>query len=192
MSESIESALRQFIRVVAQDVAAQMLCDRQFPKTPPALRPLPTDNCLLLQSHEAAKRLSISTRTLNKLACSGSLPCVRIGRSVRYSVDALKKWIRETESTAKPRPESTTDITQPRSIKPKSPAVLRTSARNQKRTAKTKQKALKEKGQETSKPNLPAKRQRVEEERRRFPFDALLGQVGVDRRRWGAEGFTDR
>lgn len=48
---------------------------------------------LLLKAPEAAEVLSISERTLWALTASGEIPCVRIGRSVRYSVDDLREWI---------------------------------------------------------------------------------------------------
>ena len=49
---------------------------------------------LLLSSREAARLLSVSPRTL--WACTkprGELPSVRIGRSVRYHVADLERWI---------------------------------------------------------------------------------------------------
>jgi excisionase family DNA binding protein len=50
---------------------------------------------LLINSREAAKLLSISERTLWGLKESGSLPYVRIGRSVRYGRADLETWIEE-------------------------------------------------------------------------------------------------
>jgi excisionase family DNA binding protein len=50
---------------------------------------------LLLTAREAAKSLSVCERTLYELTRSGQIPVVRIGRSVRYSVDDLKKWIQK-------------------------------------------------------------------------------------------------
>lgn len=49
---------------------------------------------LLLTAREAAKSLAISTRSLWSLTQPrGPLPCVRIGRSVRYDFRDLEKWI---------------------------------------------------------------------------------------------------
>lgn len=48
---------------------------------------------LLLTSREAAKALSISERTLWGLANQGILRSIRIGRSVRYSLDELREFI---------------------------------------------------------------------------------------------------
>ena len=50
-------------------------------------------NNLLLRPNEAARMLSISPRTLWSLTASSQIPHVRIGRSVRYSVEGLQRWI---------------------------------------------------------------------------------------------------
>ena len=53
---------------------------------------------LLLNPRDAAKALGISERSLATYTKSGLLPVVRIGCSVRYSVEALREWIgRATE-----------------------------------------------------------------------------------------------
>lgn len=48
---------------------------------------------LLITEAEAAKLLSIGARTLRKLAKSGEVPSLKIGRSVRYSLEMLRQWI---------------------------------------------------------------------------------------------------
>jgi excisionase family DNA binding protein len=58
----------------------------QAPK-PPGLQPL------LVDAREAARLLSISERTLWTLTDQGELPRVKIGRSVRYSVRDLERYI---------------------------------------------------------------------------------------------------
>jgi len=53
---------------------------------------------LLLTPRQAARALGISERTLATYTKSGLLPVVRIGCSVRYSVEGLREWIsRATE-----------------------------------------------------------------------------------------------
>jgi excisionase family DNA binding protein len=48
----------------------------------------------LLTSREVASLLSISTRTVWAMTVPrGSLPCVKVGRSVRYDVEDLESWI---------------------------------------------------------------------------------------------------
>lgn len=48
---------------------------------------------LLLRAREAAKALAISQRTLWTLTHHGDIPCVRVGRSIRYDVRDLQAWI---------------------------------------------------------------------------------------------------
>jgi excisionase family DNA binding protein len=61
--------------------------------TNPSLKAIPEK--LLLTEVEAAKALGISPRTLWTLRDEGKIPFVRIGKCVRYSIEALKKWIAE-------------------------------------------------------------------------------------------------
>jgi excisionase family DNA binding protein len=53
---------------------------------------------LLIKPDEAAKLLSISTRTLWTLTREGVVPCVRLGKSVRYSMDTLRAVIVQREN----------------------------------------------------------------------------------------------
>jgi excisionase family DNA binding protein len=62
----------------------------------PAHRPVEPEP-LLLEPREAARMLRISERTLNTYTMNGTLPVTRIGRSVRYSPDALRAWIAKQE-----------------------------------------------------------------------------------------------
>lgn len=49
---------------------------------------------LLLSPREAAHTLSVSEKSLwLHTTPRGPIPCVRLGRSVRYSVDALKAYL---------------------------------------------------------------------------------------------------
>ncbi len=48
---------------------------------------------LLLTPRDAARRLSLSEKTLYNYTKAGQIPVVRIGRAVRYSLDDLKSWI---------------------------------------------------------------------------------------------------
>lgn len=50
---------------------------------------------LLLTAREAAQVLCISPRKLWGLTTSGDIPCVRIGRSVRYVTDDLRIWVNQ-------------------------------------------------------------------------------------------------
>ena len=53
--------------------------------------PVPT--ALLLTPRQAAEALAISQRKLWSMTAGGEIPAIRIGRSVRYSVDGLRSWI---------------------------------------------------------------------------------------------------
>ncbi len=56
----------------------------------------------LLRSTEAAAYLSISPRTLWTLTKRGDIPCVRIGRSVRYDRRDLEAWIQRAKESGTP------------------------------------------------------------------------------------------
>ena len=44
---------------------------------------------------EASKILGISQRVLANMVKRGEIPCVRVGRSVVFPVELLKKWLCE-------------------------------------------------------------------------------------------------
>lgn len=48
---------------------------------------------LLLTARDAAQTLAISQRTLWTLTNRGEIPCMRLGRSVRYDRKDLVRWI---------------------------------------------------------------------------------------------------
>ena len=54
----------------------------------------------LLRPREAAALLAISERTLWDLSNRGNLPCVRLGRSVRYDPRDLAAWVAQNKSAA--------------------------------------------------------------------------------------------
>jgi excisionase family DNA binding protein len=53
----------------------------------------PLDSGALLRPEEAARFLRVSERTLWELSRQGKLECVRVGRSVRYSREALAAFV---------------------------------------------------------------------------------------------------
>jgi excisionase family DNA binding protein len=55
---------------------------------------------LLLKPREAAKRLGISERTLWTITKAKQIPSVRIGRSVRYSIEGLRAWVSARENAS--------------------------------------------------------------------------------------------
>ena len=56
---------------------------------------IPATTQLLLRPADAAQALAISPRKLWAMTASGEVPCVRLGRSVRYDPDDLRAWIEE-------------------------------------------------------------------------------------------------
>jgi excisionase family DNA binding protein len=67
------------------------------------------DRKLLWTSREAAAALCISDRTLWKLTKEGNIPCVRIGRAVRYDPADIRTWIDAQKNKAQ-CPESTAEL----------------------------------------------------------------------------------
>jgi excisionase family DNA binding protein len=55
----------------------------------------PTILRLLLKPNEAAAALALSPRKLWAMTASHQIPCVRIGKSVRYDLADLRAWIDE-------------------------------------------------------------------------------------------------
>ncbi len=53
---------------------------------------------LLLSPRQASRALAISERTLFTLTKSGVVPHIRIGKLVRYSVDALREYIEQASA----------------------------------------------------------------------------------------------
>ena len=57
---------------------------------------------LLVTVREASRMLSVSGRTLWDLTRRGVIPSVRIGRGVRYSIDALERFVRQRREANRP------------------------------------------------------------------------------------------
>ena len=63
---------------------------------------------LLISPKEAAKLMSISERTLWNLTATGQLPCVKIGKIKRYSVNDIREFIEA--QTNRNSPNSTSQL----------------------------------------------------------------------------------
>lgn len=50
---------------------------------------------LLLREHEVTAMLAISRSQLYALAKRGEIPCVRIGRCVRFPAAELQEWVQQ-------------------------------------------------------------------------------------------------
>ncbi len=64
-----------------------------MPDWSPTRNAAPAPQTLLLKPVDAATTLSISSRTLWALTDRGEIPCIRIGRAVRYDPRDLTAWI---------------------------------------------------------------------------------------------------
>lgn len=53
----------------------------------------------LLTVQEAAQRLNLDASSVYRLCREQILPCVRIGRTVRFDQDVLEGWIRDGGKT---------------------------------------------------------------------------------------------
>jgi excisionase family DNA binding protein len=51
---------------------------------------------------DVAELLNISERQVYKLASDGSIPCFKIGGSVRFDPSAFAAWLRQRIASAKP------------------------------------------------------------------------------------------
>ena len=60
---------------------------------PPNSGKVPAPHRLLLKPNEAAAVLGISPRSLWTLTNDGTIPCLRLGRAVRYDPRDLLTWI---------------------------------------------------------------------------------------------------
>lgn len=77
-------------------VPAGMQAPEPALEVPPAPEPAPElDPALeqLLTSAEVAEQLRIAPRSLRRYARTGQLPCIKIGRSVRYRRSDLRKYL---------------------------------------------------------------------------------------------------
>lgn len=62
---------------------------------------------LLLRVPEAAEALGISRSQMYQLVAAGVVPVIRIGRSVRVPIEALRQWVGENTAEALTSREAT-------------------------------------------------------------------------------------
>jgi excisionase family DNA binding protein len=104
MSPDLQQELRSLFVSVLVDAARDvlpMLAQASASTAGPATR-LASEPENLLRPREAAKMMTVSERTLWKLVTSCEIPCVRIGRSVRYDPIAPRRWIDNSQSSPTP------------------------------------------------------------------------------------------
>lgn len=118
MTGSLEAAIRVLLKEVLVEVAREIL-PAQLPFRSEQSAANGSEDRMLLRSSEVAELLAISERQLHKIMRSGLLPCVRVGKLVRYRPDAIQDWIRQSESLDNPlrKSNSTRRHGQPRTKK---------------------------------------------------------------------------
>jgi len=209
MNHNFAVALEAMLTSVAKEAASEAI--RQFRIEEQRRKHDGEASRLLLRSHEAAEQLAISHATLERLTRSGEIPCVRLGRSIRYSTEALRDRIRQKELSGKNGQALKADTkvgTHKRliggsdfSAKPEHGQKIEATARRNKKSkaapvSKSKE-TEPEKKQGSKKAarmgidvesrrssrNLQPKKEKIKpnEERRIGPFDLLLKEIGVER-----------
>jgi excisionase family DNA binding protein len=184
MPDNLESALKTLLKIVVREVAADLREELQAPAPIQAPSLTPSDEDFLLTPRETAKRLAISERHLFQLTRDGELPCVRVGKCVRYNVETIRKWIRDAESKGSPERTAKDAPTQT----PSKPPALTSPRRSSKRS-----KVQKRRGPVVETDVAPARRSPVvrrpnsntrppagQSEERVSPLTALLGELGID------------
>lgn len=54
----------------------------------------------LLSVQETAQMLGLSSRTLYRMVCDGELPCIKVGKSVRYDPSDVQAYIDRNRTPA--------------------------------------------------------------------------------------------
>lgn len=178
MPNDLESAFHCLLKFVVHEIVSELQINESPTVHENSDQILDTDDRLLLRSSEMAKRLSISERHLHRMSVERGLPCIRIGQSVRYRVEAVKEWLLEAESTETPQSK------QQVSIKKKTKIPQKSQQKKVKKQAVSKTKGpakvSKQKKEPTKKSGLPKTNPEPEQERIN-PFRLLLKEIGVDR-----------
>lgn len=184
MTGDLESAFRQLLKSAIQEVTTELLRERGVQHATPSQQRCSSDERLLLTSRDAAKRLAISERHLYTLTRSGVVPCVRLGQCVRYSVETIQRWIRESESRAVSIPLGTATTKKRRSatqiVTPTSTSIQRTTRKRVQPNIEGSPVARKSSATKRSRRQEAAPK--AEERERPTPFDLLLREIGVDRK----------
>lgn len=185
MSSDLESALRDFFKPIIREAIKEVSSEWQF-ALPEASSDTTNSDRYLLRAREMAERLGISERKLFALTIEGILPCVRLGRLVRYNVETIERWIRENESSAdlNPRPRRAIAEAKDREKRKSASVVSKPQRKKSVRTASTDdlwqsvsatqpKTSMSQKGSKKAEPEPEANSPN--------PFRTLLKEIGVDR-----------
>jgi excisionase family DNA binding protein len=186
MTGEIQTAFRKLVRTIFMEVLAETSLD--LSRSHSTNQADDKSQSLLLNSRDAAEALSISEPHLSRLTRSGIIPHVRVGKCLRYSIEALQNWIRQSESTeSSPSRSTTSKKLGERKTVEKAATVSKTSTKPRSKTPSTTAEVKepeKRKSIQTRTKTRQAKQrvlQSTEKEDRRNPFAELLAEVGIDR-----------
>ncbi len=177
MTSDFESALRSLLKSVIREVIDEALSERVSAGGQPPGR---SDDPFLLSSREAAERLAISQGQLYRMTKAGLLPCVRVGRLVRYSAETIQQWIRNTESGEVVVPPARRTKPKPVNANVPKPKKLRQKTA----PARHPEKVFQAPAHNSPRQQVAAGRHhepRTEAEERPNPFSLLLNELGVAR-----------
>lgn len=185
MTDDLETVLKQLLKNVVREVAADLMEESKASARHQAPQSTPTDGFLLTPG-ETAKRLAISERHLFQLTRSGQLPCVRVGKCVRYNVETIQKWVREAESTEQrstPKRDASIQAPAPKPEATSSPRrnPRRTTRQTHRGPAREKAPVPEKRSPKVRHPVSNGRPQEVQSEERISPLSVLLSELGIDR-----------
>lgn len=187
MPSDFEFAFRELLQVIVKEVIAETNAARS--RDDRSIQYENRNQALLLNSREAAQALSVSEPHLSRLTRSGVIPHVRVGKCLRFSVEALENWIRQLESTESPPPRTTTtkNLEKPKTVEKATP-ISKASHKPRSKAPPTPAEA-KEPQKDGVTPASPKTRQAkqksqlgTDDENQQNPFAELLAEIGIDRR----------
>ncbi len=186
MPSEFDSAFREMLRLIVKEVVTETRANDS--RDACTIESKASNDSLLLNSREAAQALSISEPHLSRLTRSGVIPHLRVGKCLRYSVEALGNWIRQSESTesAPPHTITTNNLEKLKPVE-KATHVLKASNKLRSKTPPkpAEAKEPKKKAITTASPKTrqakPKAQQGTEDGNQRNPFAELLAEIGIDR-----------
>lgn len=174
MSDSLESLLHNLLK----SAFLEALQEHQLAAPPAELKPTNGNASVasggLLTIADVAEWLAISDRQVHKLTRNEGLPCLKIGRLVRYDADSVRAWLAEQGG---PEPGLPTPA---RRTTPRKAAVKKETRRSDAATPRPPKKAGNRRPQKASRKPSAHKPTPAEEERPPSRLQLLAESLGVD------------
>jgi excisionase family DNA binding protein len=134
---------------------------------------------LLLRAREAAESLAISEAHLSRLTRRGLIPSVRVGQCLRYSVEELRTWVRESQvrEVTAPDKKPAERATNIRGV-----AIKKLDAKSLSKREKQ-PKTIQEKDTKKTPVVIGSRKPTpsLNREKRVSPFQELLAEIGIER-----------